>query len=293
MTAESILGSYRIGDPGRAALEVPPGLPGGCAAMSDIAASAASVTGVQIRAAAVRGVRNLAQSRPRQDAFGLGHRRDAEREQAIAVVCGGVATCGQPEEAARLASRHLTGLAAAGVPWPAAFADASRVVSAHLAAALLAGREPGEAGPARAGGTAAAGLIVHRDAGAWIGTAAWAGNCSIWHLTDAGQWIALPSDQASGQGTGRRKLPPPLPSAQGACATASLTITGGALFLMTSGVASPLKWSKHVQQTLADWWATPPDPFTFAAQASFARKSHVDDRTIVGLWPDHAGGRVP
>ena len=29
----------------------------------------------------------------------------------------------------------------------------------------------------------------------------------------------------------------------------------------------------------------PPDPFTFAAQVGFARKSHMDDRTVVGIWP--------
>ena len=40
--------------------------------------------------------------------------------------------------------------------------------------------------------------------------------------------------------------------------------------------------------TLAAWWARPPDPLTFAAQVGFARKTHVDDRTVVGIWPDES-----
>jgi hypothetical protein len=37
---------------------------------------------------------------------------------------------------------------------------------------------------------------------------------------------------------------------------------------------------------LAAWWRRPPDPFTFGAQVGFARKTHLDDRTVIGLWPD-------
>ena len=59
----------------------------------------------------------------------------------------------------------------------------------------------------------------------------------------------------------------------------------GALFVMTDGVANPLKWSSDVQEALAGWWTQPPDPFTFAAQVAFARKSHMDDRTVIGIWP--------
>jgi hypothetical protein len=55
-------------------------------------------------------------------------------------------------------------------------------------------------------------------------------------------------------------------------------------------VSNPLKWSHDVQEVLAGWWMQPPDPFTFAAQVGFARKSHMDDRTVVGIWPDHTSG---
>jgi hypothetical protein len=55
---------------------------------------------------------------------------------------------------------------------------------------------------------------------------------------------------------------------------------------MTDGVGNPLAWSAEVRDTLARWWTRPPDPLGFAAQVGFARKSHIDDRTVVGIWPD-------
>jgi hypothetical protein len=45
-------------------------------------------------------------------------------------------------------------------------------------------------------------------------------------------------------------------------------------------------WSAEVRDTLASWWRSPPDVLTFAAQVGFARKSHIDDRTVVGIWLD-------
>jgi hypothetical protein len=284
MTPGRSLSPYRIGEPGRAALEVlagPPGRhPAGPDVTTDIAASAATVAGAQIRAATVRGVTNRAQGRPRQDAFALGRRpasgTGSKDDGVIAVACGGVVGPGRSEEAALLASQHLAGLAAAWVPWPDAFVTANTAISAHLAATLLAG---GRADEADAGGMAtdAVGLVVRRDGGDWTGEAAWAGGCSLWHLSEAGRWTLLSDD---------KDAPPPLPSAHGDCGRRDVRITGGALFLMTRGVANPLAWSEQVRSTLADWWSSPPDPFTFAAQAGFARKSHLDDRTVIGIWPD-------
>ncbi len=275
------LSPYRIGDPGRAALEDRAGSPGrhpGRAGFRpDIEASAAALAGAQVRAATIRGVTGRAQARPRLDAFALGHRRAGEGgQELVAVTCGGIDGCGRSEEAALLASQHLAGLAAAGVPWAEAFAAASKAISAHQAAAALAGRQADEAD---AGGmaTAAAGLVARREGRDWIGEAAWAGACSLWHLSEARQWTLLsPGEDA----------PPPLPTPGGDCRRRGLRITGGALFLMTLGLANPLTWSEQVRTTLADWWSSPPDPFTFAAQANFARKSHLDDRTVIGIWPD-------
>jgi hypothetical protein len=84
-----------------------------------------------------------------------------------------------------------------------------------------------------------------------------------------------------------------LPSQDGWCSWCSFKVFGGALFAMTDGVGNPLAWSAEVRETLADWWSRPPDPLIFAGQVGFARRTHIDDRTVVGIWPDgamtHAG----
>ena len=77
-----------------------------------------------------------------------------------------------------------------------------------------------------------------------------------------------------------------MPTPDGGCSWCSFRIRGGALFAMSDGVGNPLAWSTEVRATLAQWWSRPPDPLSFAAQVGFARKSHVDDRTVVGIWPD-------
>jgi hypothetical protein len=315
------LSPYFIGDPGQAALDVHAGPPDSCPGNADAELSAAALPGLEIRAATVRGVQRRASRKPRQAAFALGrqnehaqheheqHEREqnererrkhgqhehgqhehgqhehgqhehGQRERAIAVVCDGVGTYGSAEEVALLVSRHLVGLAAAGVPWPESFTDANKTIGAHVAATLLAGRN---AADANAMATTAAGLVVHRDCSDWVGDAAWVGDSSVWHLDSAGEWVLL-----AGRLAGPDDLAPArsLPSAHGACTTRHFQVSGGAIFIMTDGVASALQQSAQVRDTLADWWARPPDPFTFAAQVAFARRSHTDDRTVVGIWPD-------
>ena len=85
----------------------------------------------------------------------------------------------------------------------------------------------------------------------------------------------------------------PLSSATAALPGADITVgsavvefeVGTALFLMTDGVADPLGGGQgEVGETLARWWARPPEALEFAAQIGFARKSFDDDRTVVGAW---------
>jgi hypothetical protein len=135
--------------------------------------------------------------------------------------------------------------------------------------------------------TTAVAVTVRREAGKWVGEAAWVGDSMLWHLSATGQWTLLTGSRLNGaeadyHSAGVR----PLPSADGACTWCGFRLDGGALFVMTDGVANPLRWSRDVQKVLADWWLRPPDPFTFAAQVGFARKAHVDDRTVVGIWAD-------
>ncbi|HEY6789398.1 MAG TPA: protein phosphatase 2C domain-containing protein, partial [Trebonia sp.] len=86
-----------IGSPGRAALEVPDGPPPALIGPSDIEVSAASLPGIAIRAASVRGVQHRAQHTVRQDAFALGQFGGTV---AVAVVCDGVGSLERSDYAA-------------------------------------------------------------------------------------------------------------------------------------------------------------------------------------------------
>lgn len=268
---------FTIGNPGRAGLELPAGPPCARAGQSDIEMSAATLPGMLIRAATVRGLMHRSNGKPRQDAFAVGH--DAS-ERAIAVVCDGVGALGRSDEAATLVCRRLTDLAAVGTPWP----DAFPVVNAELCA--QAGRYA--SGDDRDGmATTAVALVVHQVGEDWVGEVAWVGDSSLWHLGADGRWTALTGHADEGgekvfHSTGVR----PMPTADGGCTHREFRARGGALFTMTDGIANPLKWSDEVRETLAKWWERPPDPFIFAAQVAFARKTHVDDRTVVAIWPE-------
>jgi hypothetical protein len=265
-----------IGNPGRAAAEVPDGPPPAAVGPSDIELSAASLPGMRIRAASVRGVQHRAQHTVRQDAFALGQAADGA--VAIAAVCDGVGSLERSEYAATLVSRRLAEYRAVGTPWPDTFAAVNTEL-AKVAAEF-------EATGIGAMATTAVAVSVSWSDGWWIGEVAWVGDSPLWHLGDDGVWqpVSL-AVEPGGQGyhsSGVR----PMPTADGSCSWCSFRCRGGALFAMTDGVANPLAWAADVQDALANWWARPPDPLTFAAQVGFARKAHIDDRTVVGIWPD-------
>jgi hypothetical protein len=264
-----------IGDPGRAAAELPDGPPPDVAGPSDIELSAATLPGMRIRAASSRGLQHRAQHTLRQDAFALGQ---AAGGQAVVVVCDGVGSLDRSDRAALLVSRQLAEKGAAGTPWPDAFAAANT----DLAKAAAESQACAGGGMA----TTALAVSVSWSAGIWSGQVAWVGDSPLWHLRDDGVWQPVTPAATGGDGqdfhsSGVRALP----SADGWCAWCSFRIRGGALFAMTDGVGNPLAWSAEVRAALAHWWARPPDPLTFAAQVGFARRSHVDDRTVVGIWP--------
>jgi hypothetical protein len=283
---------FAIGEPGRAAVEMPAGLPR-ADGPADAELSAATVGGMLIRAATVRGLQHRASGSARQDAFAIGHVghvSQAGKLRSIVAVCDGVGSYGRSDEAARLVSRLLVRHAGAGQPWRAAFACANAEL---LRVARRAANDRDHAGDpdARAMATTAVALTVHREDDAWVGEVAWVGDSTLWQLDATGQWELLSS--APGDDQSRHEddyfhsnSVRPMPSENGGCAYAEFRAAGGALFLMTDGVANPLRWSGQVRAAMAAWWTTPPDPYSFAAQVGFARRTHVDDRTVVGLWPD-------
>jgi hypothetical protein len=277
---------FSIGEPGRAACEVADGVPGPRSGPADIEFSAAVWPGMLIRAASNRGVLHRARGMPRQDAFALGHCSVDRAGTVIAVVCDGVGEFGRSDEAAILVSRRLVDLAVAGMSWPQAFINVNEELRS-TAEEALAGTTDDPASEGMA--TTAMAVTVRREADDWAGVAAWVGDSALWHLSPSAGWTPLTgslhdkidADYHSASVT-------PLPSASGACSSREFQISGGAIFVMSDGVANPLKWSRDVQDTLADWWTRPPNPFIFAAQVGFARKSHVDDRTVIGIWSDES-----
>ncbi len=239
----------------------------------------ASLAGMVIRAASSRGVHHRARHIVRQDTYALGRRAlDGQPEHAVAVVCDGVGSLEYSHQAAALASQRLTEHAVAGADWWHAFGLANE----ELAKAAAERQAAGRGGMA----TTAVALTVRREAGSWLGEAAWLGDSTLWHLGDDLAWTLVSGSSLCGEDGYHSSGVHPMPTRDAAWSWCSLRIRGGALFAMTDGVGNPLMWSPEVRATLATWWARPPDPFTFAAQVGFAKKTHIDDRTVVGIWPD-------
>jgi Protein phosphatase 2C len=266
---------------------LPSGPPSARVGPADVELSTASLGTMDIRAASSRGLEHRATGIVRQDAFALASRtRSGEPEWLVAVVCDGVGSLPRSDQAAALASRRLAGLGVAGVPWPAAFLQ----VNAELTkAATELERDEGLAAGGMA--TTAVALVVHREGEEWVGDVAWIGDSALWHLAHDSGWtpVTCPPDEDVGSGY-YSSVVAALPARNGTPAARPVRLRGGALFVMSDGVANPLRWSTDVRGTLARWWAVPPDPFTFAAQVGFARKTHADDRTVVGIWP--GGGEI-
>lgn len=258
---------YAIGEPGRAAREVPDGVPPRPAGDSDVELSSAALPGMVIRAASCRGLAHRAREKPRQDAFALAASEDLPG-RLVAVVCDGVGEFDRSGEAARLVSRGLASMAADGTGWPEAFGRVNEELLEE----------------ADQMATTAIAVAVRRDGAEWVGEAAWVGDSVLWHLS-AGRWQLITGTNGSEEdgyySTGVR----PLPSAGGAFGWCEFRLRCGMLAVMTDGVSNPLRWSDQVKESLAAWWRQPPDPFTFAAQVGFSRRSHMDDRTVVGVWP--------
>lgn len=269
-----------IGHPGRAALEVPPGRPV-AEGVPDAALTAADTAEIEARAASVRGIQHRAAHTPRQDAYALQMRPTDQGDEIVAVVCDGVGSLKRSHEAAGIVAEWLARLSGEyGGSWPAVF----KVVNNQLR--QIAWPEDAENLRTQIMATTAIAVNVRADAGGWHGEVAWVGDSALWHLASDGTWTGVThptapeADQAELHSTSSRALP----SEEIRVARLRIEIPDGSLFLMTDGVANPLSSGPDVQQTLAHWWSSPPDLFTFGSQVGFARKSHMDDRTVIGLW---------
>jgi len=105
---------------------------------------------------------------------------------------------------------------------------------------------------------------------------------TVWWLGPDGIWSAASAEQDDAAiHTGSVRA---LPTASPRLHHSDIAFEDGALFVMTDGVGNPLADSHEVQEALARWWSAPPTIFEFGGQVGFGRKTHVDDRTAVGVW---------
>jgi serine/threonine protein phosphatase PrpC len=268
-----------IGEPGRAACEVAPGTPVD-AGVADIVLSYSNTSHIDIRAASVRGLQHRAMGEPRQDAYGLGFANKDGVEEVIAIVCDGVGSLPQSHKAALLVTSRLVESGRAGVEWGEAFAAANEEL---LATAGEAEREL-EGSPLAMATTAVA-VRARCDGTNWHGQTAWVGDSSFWHLSSDGEWTCLTQEEDDESGDEfYEPSSSALPRTEILISNTEFSLTSGALFLMTDGVGNPLSWTPDVQTALATWWAAPPEICAFGSQVGFARRAHIDDRTVIGMW---------
>ena len=277
MQSADTIHRYAIGDPGRAAQEVGAGTASPATGRSDVTASAVDVLGLTIRAASVRGVLHRHYGVPRQDSYSASWQEDSE--SVVVVVCDGVGSLEMSHDAADHVAGRVADVLRRDENGDPGWARAFTTLSAELTE-LAATR--GEMA------TTVVAARVTAANGAFRAQIGWVGDSAAYLLSPEG-WqnvggsVKTVDADAEPLVSTTRALP-------GRVVEAGSNVVefdwDTVLFLMTDGVADPLgTGAGEVGETLASWWAAPPDPFTFAAQVGFARRSFDDDRTVVGVWP--------
>lgn len=255
-------------------LEITQGDPPDSAWPVDVAATSCCTASLEIRAASVRGFLHRGRKAPRQDAFAVQQGKD---DTVLVVVCDGVGSLPLSERAAQLICDRLPGLYRASEDWTEAITQVN----------LLLREEENAAQAARGtddrlmASTVTACRVRQRTDGLEL-SYAFVGDSELWALRDD-VWtplIAAAHDQDGLYSTRVRSIPATTPT----IGTGETTVDAEAVFLFTDGVSVPLAMGPDVRDALAAWWAVPPDPFTFARQVGFARRTFVDDRTAVGVW---------
>jgi serine/threonine protein phosphatase PrpC len=269
-----------IGEPGRTATTIGPCAPTYYPDSTDHELSECAVPGAEIRAASIRGLMHRFKREPRQDRFSVVY--DDATATLVIVVCDGVGEFALSQEAAAFVALDAPRAYLMHRDWHAAVAEVNRrLVDVAEGAAhrtrLLAPSDHGMA-------TTLAAVAIRFEETRRTASIAWVGDTSVWLLAKGG-WESLnddgPAADRDAPDSGRVRA---LPNADARPTVIERELTDGAVFVTTDGVGNPLRDAKQVREALADWWAAPPDVFTFGRQVGFARKSHLDDRTAVGVW---------
>jgi serine/threonine protein phosphatase PrpC len=272
-----------IGVPGRAATGIGPSAPAYCSDSADHELSECAVPGAQVRAASIRGIMHRYKREPRQDRFSVVY--DDATATLLVAVCDGVGEFALSQEAAAFVAADAPRAYLCHRDWHPAVAEVNERLTDFVRTAADRTRLYAAPAGARMATTLAAVAIRLGDARR-VASIAWTDDTSVWLLRKGG-WEELTGDAATADtealDSSRVRA---LPHDEPRLSVIETEVPDGALFVTTDGVGKPLEYSPQVQDTLAGWWATPPDVFTFARQVGFARKSHIDDRTAVGVWLD-------
>lgn len=110
-----------------------------------------------------------------------------------------------------------------------------------------------------------------------------AGDSSAWVLSHEG-WRSLTTIKNEGTEIASMEVRG-LPLIGSCITTSGRLLPGEAVVLMTDGLGDALgSGSGEVGEYFAVQWRRPPEPYMFAAQLDFLRRSFDDDRTAVGIW---------
>lgn len=268
-----------IGVAGRAACELPAGEPPTDPTVADHALSEFSTSDLEIRAASIRGLMHRYHGQPRQDAFSVVY--DRVSDTTVVVVCDGVGSLPRSHEAAAFVVDRLPSHFWTHRDWAAAVKAVNTELQ-ELVDRLRTDLNPVEWDPNGMATTVVAAAISPGPAGRRVEIVR-SDDSTVWALSSSGTWtvVSADTDVDSAVHTGSVHA---LPTASPRLHYAEITFDGGALFVMTDGVDGPLRGAAEVRETLATWWSSPPTIFDFGSQVGFARKTHMDDRTVVGVW---------
>ncbi|WP_326946649.1 protein phosphatase 2C domain-containing protein [Amycolatopsis sp. NBC_01307] len=256
--------------------------------MPDHVLSEHSTPELEIRAASVRGLMHRHVGTPRQDAFSVV--RDPLSGTVVAVVCDGVGSLPRSHEAAAFVVDRLPPLYLACRDWEKAVltVNAELAAFARQTSANVPPEQQDEAGMAT---TVVATAVTPTKTGVHVDFVR-SDDSTAWALSTAGTWSELAADLAA-EGVVHTGSVRALPTEAPRLRLAQTALDGGALFVMTDGVDNPLRGAVEVRAELAGWWSAPPPIFDFGSQVGFARKGHLDDRTVVGFWLRPGEGEQP
>lgn len=240
----------------------------------DLAVTSCCTDFLEVRAASVRGFMHRARKAPRQDAFAVQQGND---DTVLVVVCDGVGSLPLSERAAQLICDTLPGLYRASGDWTDAITQVNALLRVEENKEQVA-RGTGE----RLLASTVTACRVRQGTNGLELSYAFVGDSELWALKD-GAWSPVVGAAHNQDGLYSTSVRP-IPTTTPVIGTGEATVDADAVFLFTDGVSVPLAMGQDVQDALAAWWAVPPDPFSFARQVGFARRSFVDDRTAVGVW---------